>query len=114
MGAPTDHDHIDPETEGPEITTEWYDGPLRSMRLIVCKSGTKLVQVDTVLGTVGEPFTIGYDDNVRPVMVRFTRDELQMMMDILDGKIVKDFFDKDVNPAPVQAPTNDAEASRRG
>jgi len=99
VSVPTDQDTE--EREGPEITTEWYDGPLRSIRLVACKGGGLLVQVNTVLATVGEPFTIGYDNNVRDVSVRFDREELQRMMDVLDGKVTQDFFDKDINPAPV-------------
>lgn len=81
---------------GPIITTEWYDGPLRTIRLVEFSDGDRMIQVDTMMAEVGEPRTIGYDDNVRDVMVRFDREELVAMIDVIDGKTVTDFFDHEI------------------
>lgn len=81
------------ETLGSEIVTEWYDGPLRSVRVVEFADRDRLVQVETVLATVGEPMTIGHDTNAREVVVRFTRDELVNMIAVIDGKPIADWRD---------------------
>ncbi len=81
---------------GPEIITEWYDGPLRSIRLATFSGMGEphtLVQVDTSIADVGPLVPQGYTHG-REVMVRFAREELQAMLDLLDGKPVKGFFDE--------------------
>lgn len=84
------------ERLGKQITVEWVDGPLRSMRLVAFEDGENLVQVDTSLATCSEPYTIGYCDTVRDVMVRFDREDVMNMLAILDGMAVKDWRDRDV------------------
>lgn len=68
----------------PLITTIEHDGPLRTIRAVEFADGHKLVQVDTCLATVGEPFTMGRDTNARDVMVRFDREELAQMLGLVD------------------------------
>jgi len=86
------------EDERIGVVLEYHDGPLRTARQVTCATGEKLVQVETVLAMVGEPFRIGYDDNVREVTVRFDRAELVRMLDILDGKLVVGFNGQVVDP----------------
>lgn len=81
------------QTYGKTITTDWYDGPLRSLRLVYFEDGDKHVEVDTMLAQVGEPYTIGRDNNVRDVKVRFDREELLQMLALLDGQAIKDWND---------------------
>lgn len=79
------------EKLGAEIVTEWYDGPLRSIRAVEFADGHRLIQVVTVLATVSESFTIGYDENARDVMIRFDREELLKMLAAIDGKPIEDY-----------------------
>lgn len=90
------------QTYGETITTEWYDGPLRSLRLVYFEDGDKRVEVDTMLAMVGEPYTIGRDNNVRDVKVRFDREELLKMLALLDGEAIKDWNDEMRTSDPVK------------
>lgn len=93
---PEDTDTDEDERIG--VVLEYHDGPLRTARQVTCASGEKLVQVETVLAMVSPPFRIGHDNDAREVTVRFDRNELVRMLDIIDGKPVTDFHDRVVDP----------------
>ena len=86
------------EQFGDGVVLEHYDGPLTTARRVQFPDAHALVQVETVLATVGEPFTIGYDANVREVVVRFDRDDLIKLLAIIDGTPVEDFHGAIVDP----------------
>lgn len=72
------------ETIGLAIALEWHEGPLLEISLVTLSPGMpydKLVQVDTLLCTIeGERAT-----------VRFSRENLQAALDLIDGKPVTDY-----------------------
>lgn len=78
------------EVFGEEITTDWYDGPLRTIRRVTFPaeaSSDPLVQIWTRLADVypTEPGKSALGEAV----IRLSRDELVCMIDLLDGKPVK-------------------------
>jgi hypothetical protein len=86
--------------KGKEIVTDWYDGPLQSMCLVVFDDGDQLVEVKTNLAPVSEPYTIGRCNTVRDVTVRFSRTDLTNMLRVLDGLPIKDWQDEEVASVP--------------
>jgi len=68
--------------------TEWYDGPLRSIAKVLHHSSGRdaaLIEVRTNLGSVSAD---------GDYCIRFDREELQRMLDLMDGKPVEGFFDE--------------------
>lgn len=81
------------ERVGDWIVFDWYDGPLREARLVTCSDGDKLAEVRTfAAGDVEE------SRGAKVVRVRLDREDLQRMLDMLDGKPVVDFFDEEHRP----------------
>ena len=74
---------------GEPICLEFYDGPLTEIVLITFDDSPPLVELQTYLVAEikGEP-------PWQHVRVRLDRDEIQAMLDMIDGKHVKGFFNK--------------------
>jgi hypothetical protein len=75
---------------------DWYDGPLDEIALVTFNDGTKLVEIKTQGGWVGEDYRVGKDDEKFYYNhMRFNREMLVAMLDLMDGKPVKGFHDDD-------------------
>jgi len=91
MAEPTSDQ--DPE-DRPWICLDWYDGPLSEISIY--ETGREpLVEIRTVGGWVGEGYRVGADgekhyDN----HMRFDRRTLQAMLDLIDGKPVKEWHEE--------------------
>ena len=80
---------------GEWITVDYYDGPLEEIALVTLRGGDRMVEVKTIGGwDAEETFTIGRDEHVRYRHIRFSRENLVAMLDLIDGKEVKGFFDE--------------------
>ena len=73
------------ETIGPVIALDWYDGPLLEIALVMCPSGAQLVQVETLLCTIKGAYPR------QRASIRLSREDLQTMLDLIDGKPVTDY-----------------------
>jgi hypothetical protein len=82
-------------TYGAWICLEWYDGPLEEIALVTVADGEKLVEIKTQGGWVGEDYRIGQSGKTFHMNhMRFHRETLVAMLDLIDGKPVKDFHDE--------------------
>lgn len=90
------------ETVSDYIPLEWYDGPLLEIARVDFVDRDCMVQVCS-LCTVhkieqppGEPLrgTVSGDDPWTRAIIRLTREDLQAMLDLLDGKPVRGFHDR--------------------
>jgi len=76
------------------ICLDWYDGPLTEIALVTFSDGHQLVEVKDQGGWVGDDYRVGKDGEKFFVNhMRFDRPTLQAMLDLLDGKPVKDFHE---------------------
>jgi hypothetical protein len=95
---------------GDWICLDWYDGPLTEIAVVTFADGDKRVQMRTFGGWVGEESRIGANgESFSMSHMRFSRDELAAMLDLIDGKAVRDFFDEPEGvaitpPAPAATP----------
>lgn len=85
------------EHPGPEITLDWYDGPLCTIRRIDFDESTvmdtqPIVEVETFAADTHE------ERGCTMARVRLDRKTIQAMLDALDGKPVRDFHGTMVNP----------------
>ena len=85
------------EQHGKWICLDWYDGPLLEIAVVTFPDSPApgpLIEAKTY-GFESEDGHVGYDGAVVPMThVRFTRESLVAMLDLLDGKPVKGFFDE--------------------
>lgn len=90
------------ETVGPYIALEWYDGPLLEIARVDFDDRDRMVQVcslctvhdvETVPGERIRGTVSGEHPWTRSV-VRLTREDLQAMMDLLDGRPVRAWNDR--------------------
>lgn len=82
---------------GPSIALEWYDGPLLEIAKVDFPDGKHLVEIDTCLYALKTPDNSPVQSPIpreQRAVIRLSRGELQAMLDLLDGKPVKDFHDK--------------------
>lgn len=85
------------EHPGPEITLDWYDGPLCTIRRIDFDAtpgipASVLCEVETFAAETHE------ERGVTMARVRLDRETLQAMIDAIDGKPVTDFFNHAIDP----------------
>lgn len=77
------------------ICLEWYDGPLSEVALVTFPDGSKLAEIKCAGGWVGEDYRVGKNDEKFYVNhMRLDRETLVAMLDLIDGKPVKDFHDE--------------------
>lgn len=80
---------------GDWICLDWYDGPLEEVALVTFDDGNKLVEIRTQGGWVGEDYReVGFGEKLHVNHMRFNRETLVAMLDLIDGKPVKDFHDE--------------------
>lgn len=88
------------ETVGDYIVLDWYDGPLLEIARVDFSDGDRLIQVCSLCTARPEETapterlrgTVHGDYPWTRATVRLTREHLQAMLDLMDGKPVKDFF----------------------
>lgn len=84
------------------IVLDWYDGPLLEIARVDFADRDPLVQVCTLctVHEIEQPpserlrGTISGEEPWTRTVIRLTRDDLQAMLDLLDGKPVKGFHDR--------------------
>ena len=75
------------------ICLDWYDGPLSEIALVTFDDGTKMAEIKCQGGWVGEDYRVGVSgEKFYENHMRFDRETLVAMLDLIDGKPVKDFF----------------------
>lgn len=87
------------EKIGKEIILDWYDGPVLSVAGVICKypdepEKYRFVQVRARGQAFDDDEEIELPDHA-DVVFRFNRGELVQMLNLIDGKGVKDCFNKD-------------------
>lgn len=81
-------------TYGNWICLEWYDGPLSEIAVVTFDDGHKLVEIKTQGGWKGADYRVGQNgQKFHANHMRFDRETLVAMLDLIDGKPVKDFHD---------------------
>lgn len=81
------------QTEGEVITLDWHDGPLCQISRLDFEDDKPLVQVRS----------LGWSEGSHPRemhVVRLDREQVQAMLDLLDGKPVEDFDGEKIETAP--------------
>lgn len=77
------------------ICLDWYDGPLSEIALVSFNDGSKMVEIKCQGGWVGEDYRTGRDgEKFFDNHMRFDRNTLVAMLDLIDEKPVKDFHAK--------------------
>jgi hypothetical protein len=80
---------------GDWICLDWYDGPLSEIALVAFDDGKKLVEIKSQGGWIGTDYRVGFNGEKHFVNhMRFDRETLVAMLDLIDGKPVKDFHDE--------------------
>jgi len=80
---------------GDWICLDWYDGPLTEIARVAFKDGHTLAEIKCQGGWVGTDYRTGRDGAKFFVNhMRFDRETLVAMLDLIDGKPVKDFHDR--------------------
>ena len=79
------------------VCLDWYDGPLCEVALVTFENGSKFAEIKSVGGWLGEEYSVGASgEKFHYNHMRLSREELQAMLDLLDGKPVKDFHEESV------------------
>jgi hypothetical protein len=88
------------ETVSDYIALDWYDGPLLEIARVDFADGDRMVQVCSLCHEIEQPpserlrGTISGEEPWTRTVLRLTRDDLQAMLDLLDGKPVKGVHDR--------------------
>lgn len=90
------------ETISAYTALDWYDGPLLEIACVDFANHDSMVQVRALCSVqkIEQPpskelrGTVSGDEPWTRAVIRLTREELQSMLDLLDGKPVKGFFDR--------------------
>lgn len=90
------------EAVGDYIALDWYDGPLLEIARVDFPDGDRMVQVCSlcmVLADEAPPTerlraTVSGTEPWTRTTIRLTRKDLLNMLDLIDGKPVKGFFDE--------------------
>lgn len=88
------------ETIGDYVALDWYDGPLLEIARVDFDDGDRLVQVCSLCNVSPEEKppserlrgVVSGDEPWTRATIRLSRDNLQAMLDMIDGKPVKGFF----------------------
>lgn len=97
MSAPTERGRI----YGDWICLDWHDGPFSEIALVTFDDGNHLVEIKSQGGWVGEDYRTGWNGEKFYVNhMRFDRETLVAMLDLIDGKPVKDFHDEVTHTEP--------------